>query len=84
MGALEQTKAELKDKVIETTGSVIGVNMLSESMYEKLDLLNSIDTQKRLSKLEKCHTDLKIVLVSLVEVLKEIEEGVQEIRTKLA
>ena len=78
--ALEQTKRELKDKVIETTGSVIGVNMLSEPMFRELELVNSIYIRERLNKFEKYHTDLGAVLKSLVEVIHELDDGVQEIK----
>ena len=78
--ALEQATGEVQAKVVETTGSVIGVNMLSEPMFRDLELLNSMYIQKSLNKLEKRHTDLGVVLKSLVEILYKIEDGVQEIK----
>ena len=54
--------------------------MLSEPMFRELELVNSIYIRERLNKFEKYHTDLGAVLKSLVEVIHELDDGVQEIK----
>jgi len=81
--ALEKAMSEVQAKAVETTGSVIGLSRLSEPMFRDLELVNSIYIQKSLNKLEKHHTDLGAVLKSLVEVIHELDDGVQEIKNIL-
>ncbi len=78
--ALEKAMSEVQAKAVETTGSVIGANMLSEPMFRDLEIVNSIYIRERLNKLEKHHTNLGAVLKSLVEVIHELDDGVQEIK----
>ena len=80
---LEQAMREVKAKAVETTGSVIGVNMLSEPMFRELELVNSIYIRERLNKFEKYHKDLGVVLKSFVEAIHELDDGVQEIKNIL-
>jgi transposase-like protein len=80
---LEQAMSEVQAKVVETTGFVIGVNMLSEPMFRDLELANSLYIRERLSKLEKYHSDFREIFRSLVEVIHELDDGVQEIKNIL-
>lgn len=81
--ALELAVGELIGKVMETSGMVIEVNALSNSLVRDAELVNYAYMGERVDKLERDQSNLKEMLKDVVKVLKQLENDVTELRAIL-
>ena len=78
--AVEQVTQELKGKVLETSGMVVELNALSNSLLKDVELTNYAYLGERLNTIENYHTELREIMKILVKALRELNDDVSEIK----